>query len=143
LVEQVDADGNRRHAANLAMNGADVFSFTLREVPAAIAAVMRQAGWDAGQADALVLHQANTFILHQLAKKTGFNETQVPSGAFERYGNQSSASIPAALADGLGARLEAETLKIVGCGFGVGLSWGAFAAELGPITVCPVLTLPR
>lgn len=143
LVEQVDADGNRRHAANLGMDGADVFSFTLREVPTAIDAVMRMAGWKAGQADALVLHQANTFILHQLAKKTGFNEAQVPSGAFERYGNQSSASIPAALADGLGARLETETLKIVGCGFGVGLSWGAFAAELGPITVCPVLTLPR
>jgi 3-oxoacyl-[acyl-carrier-protein] synthase-3 len=143
LVEQVDADGNRRHAANLSMNGADVFSFTLREVPAAIAAVMRQAGWAVAQADALVLHQANTFILHQLAKKTGFDEAQVPSGAFERYGNQSSASLVAALADGFGARLETGTLRIVGCGFGVGLSWGAFAAELGPITVCPVLTLPR
>jgi 3-oxoacyl-[acyl-carrier-protein] synthase-3 len=143
LVEQTDADGNRRHAANLCMNGADVFSFTLREVPAAIAAVLRQAGWEAAKTDALVLHQANTFMMQSLAKKTGYAEAQVPTSAFERYGNQSSASIPAALIEGLGGRLEAESLRVVGCGYGVGLSWGAFAGEIGPITVCPIQSFPR
>jgi 3-oxoacyl-[acyl-carrier-protein] synthase-3 len=143
LVEQTDADGNRRHAANLCMNGADVFSFTLREVPAAIAAVLRQAGWEAAKTDALVLHQANTFMMQSLAKKTGYAEAQVPTGAFERYGNQSSASIPAALIEGLGGRMEAESLRVVGCGYGVGLSWGAFAGEIGPITVCPIQSFPR
>jgi 3-oxoacyl-[acyl-carrier-protein] synthase-3 len=143
LAEQTDADGNRRHAANLCMNGADVFSFTLREVPAAIATVLRQAGWEAANTDALVLHQANTFILQSLGKKTGYAEGQVPTGAFERYGNQSSASIPAALIEGLGGRLESESLRVVGCGYGVGLSWGAFAGEIGPITVCPIQSFPR
>jgi 3-oxoacyl-[acyl-carrier-protein] synthase-3 len=143
LTEQTDAEGNRHHAGNLRMNGADVFSFTLREVPAAVASVLRQAGWEAAQGDALVLHQANTFILQALAKKTGFAEAHVSTGAFERYGNQSSASIPAALIESLGGRLEAESLRVVGCGFGVGLSWGAFAGEIGPITVCPTLSLPR
>ena len=143
LVEQTDADGNRRHAANLCMNGADVFSFTLREVPTAIATVLHQAGWEAAKTDALVLHQANTFILQSLGKKTGYAESQVPTGAFERYGNQSSASIPAALVEGFGDRLEAESLRVVGCGYGVGLSWGAFAGEIGPITVCPIQSFPR
>jgi 3-oxoacyl-[acyl-carrier-protein] synthase-3 len=143
LAEQTDADGNRRHAANLCMNGADVFSFTLREIPTAIATVLRQAGWEAAKTDALVLHQANTFILQSLAKKTGYAEAQVPTSAFERYGNQSSASIPAALIEGLGGRLESEALRIVGCGYGVGFSWGAFAGEIGPITVCPIQSFPR
>ena len=26
---------------------------------------------------------------------------------------------------------------------GVGLSWGAFAGEIGPLTVAPILSLPR
>lgn len=143
LVETMDADGNRRHAGNLCMNGADVFSFTLREVPAAVASVLRHTGWEPSQVDALVLHQANTFILQALAKKTGFTDAQVSAVAFERYGNQSSASIPAAIIEGLGGRLEAESLRVVGCGYGVGLSWGAFTGEIGPLTSSPILPFPR
>lgn len=143
LTERTDADGNRSHDANLVMNGADVFSFTLREVPAAIEAVMRHAGYAAATTDALVLHQANRFILSTLAKKTGFVEAQAPMAVVEKYGNQSSASIPCALIDGLGGRLEADPLKVVACGFGVGLSWGAFAGEIGPLVVAPVMASPR
>jgi 3-oxoacyl-[acyl-carrier-protein] synthase-3 len=142
-AERVDTDGNRMHDANLVMNGADVFSFTLREVPGAIQSVMRHAGYAPEAIDALVLHQANRFILSTLAKKVGIADTKTPMGAFEKYGNQSSASIPCALIDGLADRLEAESLKVAGCGFGVGLSWGAFAGELGPLTVAPVVSLPR
>lgn len=143
LTEQTDADGNRYHAANLVMNGADVFSFTLREIPPAVTAVMQWAATTPAQTDALVLHQANAFMVKTLGKKVGFTDAQVPAGAFERYGNQSSASIPATLIDALGGRLESESLKLVGCGFGVGLSWGAFAGEVGPLTVSPILSLPR
>jgi len=143
LVERLDADGNRSHDANLVLNGADVFSFTLREAPSAIEAVMRHAGYAPATADALVLHQANRFIVATLAKKAGFAEERTPMAAFERYGNQSSASLPCVLIDGLGDRLEAGALKVVACGFGVGLSWGAFAAEIGPIVVAPIVSLPR
>ncbi len=142
LAERTDAEGNRTHDANLVMNGADVFSFTLREVPSAIQAVMRHAGYGPETTDALVLHQANRFILSTLAKKAGFTEAQTPMTVVERYGNQSSASIPCALIDGLADRLEAGSLKVVGCGFGVGLSWGAFAGELGPLTVAPTQCFP-
>jgi 3-oxoacyl-[acyl-carrier-protein] synthase-3 len=143
LAERTDAEGNRTHDANLVMNGADVFSFTLREVPAAIAAVMRQAAYEPAITDALVLHQANRFIISTLAKKAGIAEARTPMGVVEKYGNQSSASIPCALIDGLSARLESETLRVVGCGYGVGLSWGAFAGEFGPLTTTPISTLPR
>ena len=143
LNERTDAEGNRTHDANLVMNGADVFNFTLREVPSAIESVMRQAGYASETTDALVLHQANRFILSTIAKKTGFTEGQTPMNVVEHFGNQSSASIPCALIHGLGDRLEAGPLKLVGCGFGVGLSWGAFAGEVGPLTVAPILSLPR
>ena len=143
LNESKDDEGNRRHAANLAMNGADVFNFTLREVPPAVQSVLRHAGYSAESLDGLVLHQANRFILSTLAKKLGVPEARTPMGVVERYGNQSSASIPCALIEGLGDRLASGPLKVAGCGFGVGLSWGAFAGELGPLTVAPILPFPR
>ncbi len=143
LNESKDDEGNRRHAANLAMNGADVFNFTLREVPPAVQSVLRHAGYSAESLDGLVLHQANRFILSTLAKKLGVPEARTPMGVVERYGNQSSASMPCAFIDGLGDRLASGPLKVAGCGFGVGLSWGAFAGELGPLTVAPILPFPR
>jgi 3-oxoacyl-[acyl-carrier-protein] synthase-3 len=143
LTEKTDAEGNRRHDANLAMNGADVFSFTLREVPTAVQSVLRHAGLSPETLDALVLHQANRFILSTLAKKIGVAAERTPMGVVEKHGNQSSASIPCALIDGLSDRLTAGPLKVAGCGFGVGLSWGAFAGELGPLTTAPILPFPR
>ena len=143
LTEQTDVDGNRRHAANLCMNGADVFGFSLREVPPAVTAVLRHAGYQPREVDALLLHQANSFMVRTLGKKLGFADEQVPADLFAEQGNQSSASIPATLAHALGARLEGGALKLAGCGFGVGLSWGAFAGEVGPLTVCPTLPYPR
>ena len=143
LNESKDDEGNRRHAANLAMNGADVFNFTLREVPPAVQSVLRHAGYSAESLDGLVLHQANRFILSTLAKKLGVPEARTPMGVVERYGNQSSASIPCAFIDSLGDRLASGPLKVAGCGFGVGLSWGAFAGGLGPLTVAPILPFPR
>ena len=142
-VEKTDAEGNRHHAENLYMNGSEVFNFTLREVPAAVNEVMKLAGWTPAEADALVLHQANRFIVSTVGKKCGFPADKTPMDVGEKYGNQSSASLPCALIDGLGGRLESESLKIVGCGFGVGLSWGAFAGELGPLTIAPIRPFPR
>ncbi len=140
-VETVDAEGNRHHAENLHMNGAEVFNFTLREVPDAVNAVMKLADWTAVEADALVLHQANRFIISTVGRKCGFPADKTPMGVVEKFGNQSSASIPCALIDALGNQLKAGPLKMVACGFGVGLSWGAFTAELGPMTIVPAKPL--
>lgn len=137
-IEAVNGEGNRHHAENLRMNGAEVFNFTLREVPPAVSSVLRLAGWTPETADALVLHQANCFVVTAVGRKCGFPAEKTPTEAFGKYGNQSSASIPCALIDALGDRLEAGPLKVVACGFGVGLSWGAFAGEIGPLIIAPV-----
>ena len=57
---------------------------------------------------------------------------KAPVASLARHGNLSSASIPAALVGELGPRLSAGSLKLVLCGFGVGLAWGAVALEPGP-----------
>jgi 3-oxoacyl-[acyl-carrier-protein] synthase-3 len=134
LPETADAEGNVRHPGNLVMNGAEVFNFSLREPPTAIAQVMAAAGWDAAKVDSLVLHQANRFILQTLGKRLGFPPEKVPVASLARHGNLSAASIPAALAEELGPRL-GSPMKLVLCGFGVGLSWGAVALETDSVVV--------
>ena len=141
-VERADADGNVRHPGDLHMDGAEVFNFTLREVPAAIAEVMALAGWSEPDVDALVLHQANRFVLSAVGRKGGFPAAKTPMDLVERFGNQSSASIPCALVEALGPELGRRPLRVVACGFGVGLSWGAVALTLGPVTLVPTAPLP-
>ena len=141
-VERADADGNLRHPGDLHMDGAEVFNFTLREVPAAIAEVMALAGWTEPVVDALVLHQANRFVLSSVGRKCGFPAAKTPMDLVERFGNQSSASIPCALVESLGGGLRDRPSRIVACGFGVGLSWGAVAFTAGPLTILPTTSLP-
>lgn len=143
LTEIPDLDGNVRHAANLAMQGGEVFNFSLRQAPPAVAAVMRQAGFTVEGTDGLVLHQANRFVITSVGRKCGFPAEKTPSAVVERYGNQSSASIPCALLDAFGATLVARPQKLVLCGFGVGWSWGAVAAEFGPLVVAPIQAYPH
>jgi 3-oxoacyl-[acyl-carrier-protein] synthase-3 len=141
-AERVDADGNVRRPGDLHMDGAEVFNFTLREVPAAIAEVLALAGWTEPTVDALVLHQANRFVLSSVGRKCGFPAAKTPMDLVERFGNQSSASIPCALVESLGAELRTHPRRVVACGFGVGLSWGAVALTLGPSTILPTAPLP-
>jgi len=134
-------DGNIHHAENLQMDGAEVFNFSLREVPSAIQAVMKSANLTPADCDALILHQANKFMVETLAAKCGFKVSQVPADAFSKFGNQSSASMPAVICDALANRLGEKSLKTVGCGFGVGLSWAAFAGEIGPFEALPIVSI--
>ncbi len=141
--ESKDAEGNTHHAENLQMNGSDVFNFTLREVPGSVASVLKMAGWAPAQADALILHQANRFMVSTIGKKCGFTPEKTPMDSVEKFGNQSSASIPCTLIHALGVPLQEKTLKVVACGYGVGLSWGSVALELGPLVVAPLQSFPK
>ena len=129
--------------ACLQMDGAEVFNFALREVPPAVAGVLKLAGWTPSTTDRLVLHQANRFMVASLARKCGFPDEKCPMDLGEQFGNQSSASIPAALVHACGSTLQEQPLKIAACGYGVGLSWGAAAFTVGPVVVPPMLPFPR
>jgi 3-oxoacyl-[acyl-carrier-protein] synthase-3 len=127
----------------LRMDGAAVYEFALREVPPAVAGVLKLAGWSPEAVDHLVLHQANRFVVSSVARKCGFPEAKVPMDLAEQFGNQSSASIPAAMAHACADSLQGGRRRLVVCGFGVGFSWGAAALEAGPMVVAPTLAFPR
>jgi len=132
LPDTTDSEGNVHNPANLMMNGPEVFNFSLREPASSVQQVMGAAGWDVAACDALVLHQANRFIVQTIGKRLGFPDDKVPIASLAAHGNLSSASIPGALVTELAPRLASGRRKLVLCGFGVGLSWGAVALEAGP-----------
>lgn len=124
----------------LHMDGGEVFTFTLREVPRLVADTLADADMTGDKVDAYLLHQANRFMLRHIGKKIGATDTDRLPINIDRYGNTSSATIPLLLADDMAQRLTtgAETLMLVG--FGVGLSWGAVLAEFGPLACAEVIS---
>ena len=124
LTEEIlDASGNPWMVTELFLNGNAVFEFATNEVVDYLQAFMNSTGRTPETTDWLFLHQANKMIIQMLASKAGFSEQQAPWQTFSRYGNLSSASIPAAMCDTFGAQAAKDGLALVLCGFGVGLSW--------------------
>lgn len=121
-------------SAYLAMDGGEVFQFTLTAVPEMLNNFMAELNVTNTGIDACVYHQANRFMLKHLSKKSGFTSEQVPLSIVE-YGNTSSASIPLTLC----SQNILKRGKVMMAGFGVGLSWGAVYADLSETTLLAVV----
>ena len=67
--------------------------------------------------------QANIKMLETIKKKLKLTDEKVPY-SLRRFGNTSSASIPLTVVTELREQLYGKAVTLVGCGFGVGLSWG-------------------
>ncbi len=61
--------GNARSDEDLFMDGGEVFTFTLREVPTLVKSILAASGDSRDTIDAFVFHQANRFMLNYLAKR--------------------------------------------------------------------------
>lgn len=134
-------DGTIRSDEDGYMNGPEVFGFTLREVPSLISGILNAAGWTTQEVDAFVMHQANKFMLDHLSKRLKLPPEKVPLSLGD-FGNTSSASIPLTITHRLREDLRINKRKVVMAGFGIGLSWGAVATELGPIVAPDVVIVP-
>lgn len=123
-VERQDESGNVRTEDNLFMDGAEIFNFTLVQVPKAINAVIAKAALNPDQIDLFVFHQANRYMLEHLRKRM-----KIPAERFvvnmAHCGNTVSSTIPIALnmAEAEGQLKPGMTVLLAG--FGVGYSWGA------------------
>jgi 3-oxoacyl-[acyl-carrier-protein] synthase III len=128
-VESQSRDGNRRSEQNLFMNGPEIYTFTLRVVPAMVKGVLEKSGLDASKVDRFIFHQANKFMLDHLR-----NKLAIPAEKFslhlEHCGNTVSSTIPIALEHDRSEGLVRTGDKIMLVGFGVGLSWAATLVEI-------------
>jgi len=134
-----DEAGNLRSAENLFMDGAEIFNFSITVEPRAVREMAAFAGVELDAIDYFVFHQANRYILGNIAKRLKVDPGKVPMQTVERYGNQSSASIPCALCGELGETLrEGRSRKLLLSGFGVGLSWGSCILRVDALRACEI-----
>lgn len=126
--------------SRLHLNGAAVFTFTLKVVPKLIRETLEYANLEIDDIDMFVMHQANKFILDHLRKKAGIDPDKYLVD-MEQFGNTSSASVPLAICHQLSETLSQGTHKVMLGGFGVGWSWGAIVTDMGPVGALKVIEI--
>jgi 3-oxoacyl-[acyl-carrier-protein] synthase-3 len=129
--------GNIRSLQELYMNGSEVMAFTLREVPPLFEQLLENSGLHREELDAVVMHQANQFLLDNLARKIGVDTSRIPT-TVEDFGNTSCASIPVTISTRLRDRISGKNLNLAMIGFGVGWSWAGCIGDFGPIIAPPI-----
>jgi len=107
----------------ISMDGLGIFKFVTMDVLYLIRDFMAQIGETPETIDAFVPHQANVFMIQQIAKKLKFSPDKLwVSG--DVFGNSSSATVPTTIAycgDRLGS-LDGKIKRLLVSGFGGGLS---------------------
>lgn len=131
-------DGNVRSLYNTNMQGDDVFGFTISQVPRTIKEFLAKTEVDINSYDCLAFHQANKYISQMLCKKLKCSEDKMPL-CLDRFGNTSAPAIPLVLCDTYGSVDENKELRVLACGFGVGLSWGVCSLTINPKDVFPIV----
>jgi 3-oxoacyl-[acyl-carrier-protein] synthase-3 len=131
-LETCDENGSIRSGANLFMDGQELFSFTLKRVPALIMGLLAKTGFTADAVDAYVFHQANAFMNEHLRAKMHLPKEKVPL-LLKDVGNTVSNTIPLTLSR-IAPQLSPGN-KVMLVGFGVGYSWGACMLEWGTVEV--------
>lgn len=135
--------GNWRSDENLFMDGMEILNFSLREVPPLVTELLAMRNWSHAEANAgaVILHQANRFMVDYLRRKLKLDPAAVPI-AVEEVGNTGPASIPLTLCQThQRLRQEQRLQRTLLCGFGVGLSWGGTAGNLANTLILDPIAL--
>lgn len=123
LVPVMCEDGRMRHGFQTSMKGMDVFAFAITTAPKSIKKLVAEYSLNTEDVEYFIFHQANRKINETISKKLKLREEQVPY-SMTHFGNTSSASIPITIVTQLADKLANKKTEMIGCGFGVGLSWG-------------------
>lgn len=129
----VDEYGNIRSDEQGYMNGGDVFTFVIREIPRDIKKTLEYCGMTASDMDYIVFHQANNFINSYIAKKMKLDSTKIPS-TIAKFGNTSSVSVPLTIVSELKGKLDGSNTLLLSA-FGVGMTW---ATGIVPFVDCKI-----
>ncbi len=118
-----DVKGRQMCRLQSHMNGMDVFAFAISTAPKSIKKTLEHYGTSLDEIDYCILHQANMQIDEIIRGKLKLPPEKVPY-SLHKFGNTSSATIPITINTELRGKIENKVTRFVGCGFGVGLSWG-------------------
>ena len=112
----------------LRMAGKGTFRMAVEQMSATSAELCAAAGWQLGDVDVVIPHQANLRIIEAVAKRGG-----LPLDRFiinvDRFGNTGAASVPLALAQAEADGRLFEGARVLIVAFGAGATWGGVAME--------------
>lgn len=126
-------DNQKKTVFHPYLNGMEVFDFTISVVPKNIKELMDYSNLKESDIDTLCLHQANKQIIQAIGNAVDFPEEKVPYYAFENYGNNTMCSIPATICSVLKEKTQNGSVRILGSGFGNGLTCASCILELDKI----------
>jgi 3-oxoacyl-[acyl-carrier-protein] synthase-3 len=112
----------------ISMDGFSVFRFVAGPVRRFIESFIKDTDLYKGNAPIFIPHQANMYMVRQLADALGLKDRLVGSG--EKYANTGSSSASLSMADGFPVE-QGKREPVLIAGFGAGLSAGVAATTIG------------
>lgn len=131
------SDGILRSDYDTHMKGMEVFQFSLTDVPKLIKEFLIALDKTPDDYDYFTLHQANNYILKQISRKIKIPTEKIPV-SLDRFGNNSSNSVPLVLADHFSG-IPSKPLKLFMSGFGAGLSWACADVTINSDVILPIV----
>ena len=108
------------------MRGREIYKFAVQILPETVMRAVAEAGWAMDDVDLIVPHQANARIIQGAAKRLGVAEGVMVEQIAD-IANTSSATIPIVLHRLVREGRLQRGMRVVLCGFGGGLCYGAVA----------------
>ena len=131
-------DGSIRSLEQVIMNGSDVFSFAITELPKDIKRLLQYAGKTIDDVNKYAFHQANNFMTNYIAKKSKANPDKILH-SIQKYGNTAGTSIPLCLVENRDLIKENESflMNAIGAGF----TYGTVLLNIADCKILPLTEL--
>ena len=132
-VKKTDFYENGDYIYNSRMDGGRIFDFTMNNIAPNVEELLEYAKLTVDDIDEFVFHQANKFILENIARKLNLEPERISTETLTNYGNQCGASIPCTISNTISDKVSTQNVKCLLSGFGVGLSWASAIVNLDNI----------
>lgn len=130
-------DGNIRGPYDFYMDGGNIFFYSTSNVVRLLREYMENEQTTPDDYDALVLHQANEYILKNFSKKSKFPMEKVPE-SIQYFGNTTGSCIPLTMVTEWAGK-DPKNLRLIMCGFGIGLSIGIVDTMIDTSVIMPLI----
>ena len=115
-----------------------MFDFAINDVSNDLMTFRNHFQIDEDDIDYYVFHQAQNMILNTIDDTCGIDrEKELRS--MEQFGNTSGVSVPLSICANQHRLTDKESVRLLCCGFGVGLSWGIVYANIDTKNILPVI----
>lgn len=133
LPKKEDFYENGNFIYDAKMDGGRIFDFTMNNITPSIKELLKYSKKDLNNFDYYFFHQANKFILQNIARQLEINENKMPMDIISKFGNQCGASIPCSICNQFNEGKMNKNESCLLAGFGVGLSWASAILNLDKI----------